>query len=88
LWDQSQHRADEPKNRPQTASHGQPPATDAEPQYARRVRYFIPRGELQSTAQVARATAILGSDAANSMTGSVLLVDRGCSPFQFPEDNE
>ena len=56
-----------------------------EPQYAGRVRRVIPPGELQTTAQVARATAFLYSDAADSMTGSVLLVDGG-SLFQFAED--
>jgi NAD(P)-dependent dehydrogenase (short-subunit alcohol dehydrogenase family) len=60
---------------------------ETEPQYARRVRHVIPLGELQTTAQVARATAFLCSDAADYMTGSVLLVDGGCSLFQFAEDN-
>jgi NAD(P)-dependent dehydrogenase (short-subunit alcohol dehydrogenase family) len=59
---------------------------ETEPQYARRVRHVIPLGELQTTAQVARATAFLCSDAADYMTGSVLLVDGGCSLFQFSED--
>jgi NAD(P)-dependent dehydrogenase (short-subunit alcohol dehydrogenase family) len=59
---------------------------ETEPQYARRVRHVIPLGELQTTAQVARATAFLCSDAADYMTGSVLLVDGGCSLFQFGED--
>ena len=44
---------------------------ETEPQYARRVRHVIPLGEPQTTAQVARATAFLCSDAADSMTGSV-----------------
>jgi NAD(P)-dependent dehydrogenase (short-subunit alcohol dehydrogenase family) len=60
---------------------------ETEPQYARRVRHVIPLGELQTTAQVARATAFLCSDAADYMTGSVLLVDGGCSLFQFAEDD-
>jgi NAD(P)-dependent dehydrogenase (short-subunit alcohol dehydrogenase family) len=60
---------------------------ETEPQYARRVRHVIPLGELQSTAQVARATAFLCSDAADYMTGSVLLVDGGCSLFQFAEND-
>jgi NAD(P)-dependent dehydrogenase (short-subunit alcohol dehydrogenase family) len=59
---------------------------ETEPQYARRVRHVIPLGELQSTTQVARATAFLCSHAADYMTGSVLLVDGGCSLFQFGED--
>jgi NAD(P)-dependent dehydrogenase (short-subunit alcohol dehydrogenase family) len=60
---------------------------ETEPQYARRVRHVIPLGELQTTAQVARATAFLCSDGADSMTGSVLLVDDGCSLFQFAEED-
>jgi NAD(P)-dependent dehydrogenase (short-subunit alcohol dehydrogenase family) len=59
---------------------------ETEPQYARRIRHVIPLGELQTTQQVARATAFLCSDAADYMTGSVLLVDGGCSLFQFAEN--
>jgi NAD(P)-dependent dehydrogenase (short-subunit alcohol dehydrogenase family) len=58
---------------------------ETEPQYARRVRHVIPLGEPQSAEQVARATAFLCSDAADYMTGSTLLVDGGCSLFQFDE---
>ena len=61
---------------------------ETEPQYARRVQHVIPLGQLQTTAQVARATAFLCSDAADYMTGAVLLVDGGCSLFQFAEDAE
>jgi NAD(P)-dependent dehydrogenase (short-subunit alcohol dehydrogenase family) len=57
-----------------------------EPQYARRVRHVMPLGKLQPTAQIARAMTFLCSDAADSMTGSVLLVDGGCSLFEFAED--
>ncbi len=59
---------------------------ETEPQYARRVRHVIPLGEPQTAEQVARATAFLCSAAADYMTGSVLLVDGGCSLFQFAED--
>ena len=52
---------------------------------ARRVKHVIPLGEPQSAEQVARATAFLCSEAADYMTGSTLLVDGGCSLFQFDE---
>ncbi len=58
---------------------------ETEPQYARRIAGVIPLGELQSAEQVARATAFLCSDAADYMTGATLLVDGGCSLFQFGE---
>jgi NAD(P)-dependent dehydrogenase (short-subunit alcohol dehydrogenase family) len=59
---------------------------ETEPQYARRVRHVISLGEPQTAEQVARATAFLCSDAADYMTGSMLLVDGGLSLFQFAED--
>jgi NAD(P)-dependent dehydrogenase (short-subunit alcohol dehydrogenase family) len=59
---------------------------ETEPQYARRIRHIIPLGAPQSAEQIARATAFLCSDGADSMTGSVLLVDGGLSLFQFAED--
>lgn len=58
---------------------------ETEPQYARRVKNVIPLGEPQTAEQVAAATAFLCSDAADYMTGSSLLVDGGCSLFQFDE---
>ena len=58
---------------------------ETEPQYARRVAHVIPLGDLQTAEQVAKATAFLCSAAADYMTGAVLLVDGGCSLFQFEE---
>ncbi len=58
---------------------------ETEPQYARRIQHVIPLDEPQTVEQVARATAFLCSDGADYMTGSVLLVDGGCSLFQFDE---
>ncbi|MER3437976.1 MAG: SDR family oxidoreductase, partial [Chloroflexota bacterium] len=59
---------------------------ETEPQYARRIRHVIPLGQLQTAEQVAKATAFLCSSAADYMTGAVLLVDGGCSLFQFAEE--
>ena len=58
---------------------------ETEPQYARRIRHVIPLGDLQTAEQVAQATAFLCSSGADYMTGAVLLVDGGCSLFQFDE---
>ncbi len=58
---------------------------ETEPAYARRVAGVIPLGDLQTTRQVADAARFLASDEAAYMTGSVLLVDGGCSLFQFAE---
>jgi NAD(P)-dependent dehydrogenase (short-subunit alcohol dehydrogenase family) len=58
---------------------------ETEPQYAKRVKGVIPLGDLQTPEQIAQATAFLCSDAASQMTGSVLLIDGGCSLFQFDE---
>ncbi len=58
---------------------------ETEPQYLRRIQHVIPLGAPQSPEQIARATAFLCSDASDSMTGAVLLVDGGCSLFQFDE---
>lgn len=60
---------------------------ETEPQYAKRVKGVIPLGDLQTPEQIAQATAFLCSDAASQMTGSVLLIDGGCSLFQFDEGN-
>jgi NAD(P)-dependent dehydrogenase (short-subunit alcohol dehydrogenase family) len=56
-----------------------------EPQYARRVKNVIPLGKPQAPEQVARATAFLCSEASDYMTGASLLVDGGCSLFQFDQ---
>ncbi len=50
-----------------------------EPQYAERASASIPLGTPQTAQQVADAVGYLASDASTSMTGSVLLVDSGCS---------
>lgn len=58
---------------------------ETEPQYRRRIQHVIPLGRPQTAEEVAKATAFLCSDAANYMTGAVLLMDGGCSLFQFDE---
>jgi NAD(P)-dependent dehydrogenase (short-subunit alcohol dehydrogenase family) len=58
---------------------------ETDPAYARRVSVVIPLGDLGTAEQVAQATAFLCSPEASYMTGSVLLVDGGCSLFQFGE---
>lgn len=54
-----------------------------EPQYARRITNVVPLGRLQTTEDVARTTAFLCSSDADYMTGTTLVVDGGCSLFQF-----
>ncbi len=56
---------------------------DHEPQYASRVKNIVPLGRMQTPEDVARATAFLCSDDAAYMTGATLLVDGGCSLFQY-----
>lgn len=58
---------------------------ETEPQYAERIKHVIPLGGPQSAEEIAQATAFLCSSGSASMTGSVLLVDGGCSLFQFDE---
>ncbi len=54
-----------------------------EPQYRERVGRVIPLGEMGTPEQVARAFTYLCSSAADYMTGTSLLIDGGCSLFQF-----
>ncbi len=51
--------------------------------YAERIKRVIPLRELQTTDQVARAAAFLCAPDNDYMTGSVLLVDGGCSLYKF-----
>jgi len=52
---------------------------ETEPQYASRASAAIPLGSPQSAQQIADAVGFLASSAATSMTGSVLLIDGGCT---------
>lgn len=54
---------------------------DTEPDYRQRAQKAIPLGALQSTDSVANAFLFLASGMANYMTGSVLVVDGGCSLY-------
>jgi NAD(P)-dependent dehydrogenase (short-subunit alcohol dehydrogenase family) len=54
-----------------------------EPQYAARVAKVIPLGEPGTPVEIAQAVVYLCSPATAYMTGSVLLLDGGCSLFQF-----
>jgi NAD(P)-dependent dehydrogenase (short-subunit alcohol dehydrogenase family) len=54
-----------------------------DPAYAARASRVVPLARFQTPADVAQAVAFTCSAAADYMTGSVLLVDGGCSLFQF-----
>lgn len=54
-----------------------------EPEYAARVAKVIPLGEPGTPTEIAQAVIYLAGPAAAYMTGSVLLLDGGCSLFQF-----
>lgn len=54
---------------------------DTEPEYRARASKAIPLGEMQSPESVAHAFLFLCSPMASYMTGSVLLVDGGCSLY-------
>jgi NAD(P)-dependent dehydrogenase (short-subunit alcohol dehydrogenase family) len=57
-----------------------------EPQYAARVRHVIPLGGPGTPEQVAQAMLYLAAPTGDYITGSTLLVDGGCSLFQFSEE--
>lgn len=54
---------------------------DTDPSYRARAARAIPLGEMQRPESVAHAFLFLCSDLADYMTGSVLLVDGGCSLY-------
>lgn len=56
---------------------------DTDPGYRARADKVIPMGFMQPLESVAEAFLYLCSDAASYTTGSTLLVDGGCSLFQF-----
>jgi NAD(P)-dependent dehydrogenase (short-subunit alcohol dehydrogenase family) len=54
-----------------------------EPPYAARVAKVIPLGEPGTPTEIAQAVVYLASPHTEYMTGSILLLDGGCSLFQF-----
>lgn len=56
---------------------------EAEPGFAKRAASVIPLGERQTAGQVAKAATFLCSEAADAITGAVLLVDGGASLFKL-----
>ena len=54
-----------------------------EPQYAARVAKVIPLGDPGTPVEIAQAVVYLASPQTNYMTGTILLLDGGCSLFQF-----
>ena len=54
-----------------------------EPQYAARVAKVIPLGEPGTPVEIAQAVVYLAGPHTEYMTGSTLLLDGGCSLFQF-----
>ncbi len=54
-----------------------------EPQYAARVAKVIPLGDPGTPTEIAQAVVYLASPQAAYMTGTILLLDGGCSLFQF-----
>ena len=55
----------------------------ADPDFRTQAERVIPLGKLSTADQVAKATAFLCSEDSSYMTGSVLLVDGGCSLFYW-----
>jgi NAD(P)-dependent dehydrogenase (short-subunit alcohol dehydrogenase family) len=58
---------------------------DTDPEYRARALKAIPLGYMQSPESVAHAFLFLCSPLADYMTGSVLLVDGGCSLYPMDE---
>ncbi len=56
-----------------------------EPQYAARVSKAIPLGEPGTPVEIAQAVVYLAGPQTGYMTGTVLLLDGGCSLFQFDQ---
>jgi NAD(P)-dependent dehydrogenase (short-subunit alcohol dehydrogenase family) len=56
---------------------------ETEPAYAARVATAIPLGELQSAHDIAQAVSFMASPGASTMTGSVFVIDGGCSLGQI-----
>jgi NAD(P)-dependent dehydrogenase (short-subunit alcohol dehydrogenase family) len=54
-----------------------------EPQFAARAKAVIPLGALGTAVEIAQAVVYLASPQTAYMTGTVLLIDGGCSLFQF-----
>lgn len=56
-----------------------------EPQYAKRVSRVIPLGEPGTPVEIAQAVVYLAGPATAYMTGSLIVLDGGCSLFQFDQ---
>jgi NAD(P)-dependent dehydrogenase (short-subunit alcohol dehydrogenase family) len=56
---------------------------ETDPRYAERIGKVIPLGRLQQAEEVAHAVSFLLSAGGDYVTGTTLLVDGGCSLFQF-----
>lgn len=56
-----------------------------DPQYAARAAKVVPLGELGTPVEIAQAVLYLAGPHTEYMTGSLLLIDGGCSLFQFDQ---